>query len=155
MSETKTDECVDMVEHPKIGTLVKIRYIGGVKGQQPRDVHDEGEPLAVTLGTLSLPRGIEKAIMTMTRGEKKTFEIPPEEGFGLHQDRFVEWYPRTMISNGYDLKKGDIFIWNNPETKEQQPAVIIEAKEDVLRLDFNHPYAGKKLLYTIELVDFK
>lgn len=144
-----------LVSRPTIGSTVWIRYKGGVEGQAPRDDRSEGDPVRFVLGMSSLPRGIEEAIMTLGKGEAKTFKIPPKMGYGELQEKYMEWHPRPLLERGYELKKGSMLFWRNPEDGTKMPAWVREEKQDIVLIDFNHPFAGETLEYWIELVDYK
>lgn len=138
-----------------MGSVVSIRYQGGVKGEEPVDDRGTGEPLVVMVGDMKLPRGIEQALVGMEEGESKTVEVPPELGYGSYQEELAQWYPKTMIDDGYSLKKGDVVFWNNRQVGIKQPAFVTEETADTVRIDFNHPFAGKTLEYRIELVEVR
>ncbi len=139
----------------RAGKIVSIRYKGGVKGEDPVDDHSTGEPLTVMLGDMRLPLGIEEAIADMVKGEKRTVEVPCEKGYGTYQEQLAQWYPRQLLDNGYELKKGDVLFWTNPEDQRKMPAWVTDETDDNVRIDFNHPFAGMTLEYWIELVDVR
>jgi FKBP-type peptidyl-prolyl cis-trans isomerase 2 len=65
----------------------------------------------------------------------------------------VRIYPRTKIPGGEQLELGSIISWVNPLNKDTLPVRVIEAASDYVKVDFNHPLAGKTLEYWLELVD--
>lgn len=142
-----------MEQANRVGKTAFIRYKGGVKGEVPLDDRSTGEPLAIMLGTLQLPRGLEDAIVDMTIGEQRTVEVLCDRGYGEHQEKLVSWHLKTMVENGYGLKVGDVIFWTNPDDGRKMPVWVTEMTEDMVKLDFNHPFAGKTLEYWIELVD--
>ena len=144
-----------MADKPHIGSTVWFRYKGGVKGEEPVDDHSTGEPFRVMLGTLSIPRGVELALMEMEKGEQKTVDIPPELGYGQYQSKQADWHTRAMIPRGYEAKTGDILYWVNPEDGKRLPVWVADETQDAILLDFNHPFAGRTLTYWLELVDFE
>ncbi len=144
-----------MSQKAELGRVVSIHYKGGVKGEEPEDIRIDGEPLTVMLGDLKLPRGIEQAIIGMEVGEEKTVEIPSELAYGSYRPEFAEWYPRSIIKGGYNLKVGDVIFRTNPEDGTKQPAHITKETQDTVFLDMNHPYAGKDLVYWIKLEDVR
>lgn len=144
-----------MSEKGKIGKIAYLRYRGGVKGEEPVDDHSTGEPLAVMLGDMKLPRGIEDAVLEMEIGEERSIEIPCELAYGRYQEKLASWRPKSMVDDGYDLKVGDVIFWTNPDDNRKMPVWVTDMTEDNVKLDFNHPFAGKTLEYWVELVDLK
>lgn len=140
-----------MGEKVHTGSVVHILYKGGVLGEEAIDDHSMGEPLVAMIGDMKLPRGIEEALMGMEVGEEKQVQIPPELGYGEYQDGLAQWYPKQMLDQGYTLQVGDVMFYRN-EDGSRQPTFVTDATADNVRLDFNHPFAGKTLDYWIKLV---
>lgn len=138
-----------------IGKTALVRYKGGVTGEEAIDDHSTGDPESVSLGVGELPRGIDEAFLDMEIGEQRTVVIPCEFGYGEHDPKGVQAYPRALIRNGTALQKGDAFAWENPVSGKPIPIRVIEASDQVVTIDFNHPFAGKELTYWLELVDIK
>lgn len=135
-----------------LGSVVHILYKGGQLGGPVEDDRSEGEPLVVMLGDMKLPKGIEEAIIGMAPGEEKQIQIPPELGYGSYRKELAQWYPKQMIDQGYTLKVGDVMFHKNPEDGSRQPAFVTELTQDAVKIDMNHPFAGKTLDYWIKLV---
>lgn len=135
-----------------LGKVVGIHYRGGIKGEEPIDENMGRDPLTVMIGDMKIPRGIELALDGMEEGESKTIEIPPELGYGEYQDNLAQWYPKIMLKDGYSMKEGDFLYWTNPQDQSKAPAWVTETTDDQVKIDFNHPFAGKTLEYQINLV---
>ena len=43
-------------------------------------------------------------------------------------------------------------MWQIADGLAAKPASIVDATEDAVKIDLNHPYAGKTLEYWVELV---
>lgn len=142
-----------MQHHVRMGRMARIRYRGGAEGVDMIDDRSEGEPLVIMLGERRVPKGIEMALFEMDVGERRHLRIPREQGYGYYDPREVQWYPRSILDHGYDLEKGSILVWTNPEDHTQRPARVIDVTEDGVLIDLNHPFAGKDLEYWVELVE--
>jgi peptidylprolyl isomerase len=138
----------------RTGQLALIRYKGGVFGEEPHDIHMD-EPLRVRIGYGRVVKGIDKALQVMEVGDALTLIIPPEEGYGESDPKLIDWYPRSVLDHGYEIKKGTFIMWESNDGLAKRPVYVADAKEDVVLLDRNHPYAGKTLQYWVELVDIK
>jgi FKBP-type peptidyl-prolyl cis-trans isomerase 2 len=144
-----------MRDPERIGRIAFIRYKGGARGEKVLDDRSEGEPLAVVIGAGNIPRGIENILYELEVGESRQVEIPCELGYGEYNLNAVQWYPRAVIERGYDLKVGSVLTWTNPDDHSVIPASVVEETADNVRIDLNHPFAGKTLSYWVELVDLK
>lgn len=144
-----------MTEEERRGKTAYIRYRGGIRGEKPYDDRSQGEPLAVRIGRHRVPKGVENALCHLEIGESCTLIIPPEEGYGEANPRLVKWYPRMILDHGYTMKEGSMVMWRSADGLAAKPALIVDATEDTVKIDLNHPYAGKTLEYWVELVDLK
>jgi FKBP-type peptidyl-prolyl cis-trans isomerase 2 len=144
------------MEHSeRIGKAAHILYKGGIKGERMLDDRSTGEPLVVVIGEGRIPKGIEEVLYEMHIGEQRQIEVPCSLGFGEHKPEGLQWYPKSVIDHGYELKVGSVLSWTNPDDHSVLPARVVEETEDNIRIDLNHPFAGKTLEYWIELVDLK
>lgn len=138
----------------RLGKIAYIRYRGGAQNEPDLiDDRSTGEPLAVVIGEHRIPKGIEEALCDMEVGERRTLTIPSELGYGVYDEKAAQWYLRTAIEDGYSLKKGSILVWTNSEDQSQRPALVTDTTQDGVKIDMNHPFAGKTLEYWVELVD--
>lgn len=144
--------CVDVMKNnSQFGKLAYVHYKGGVQGEEPFDDHSTGEPVKILLGAAQVCPGIEDALSEMQEGEERVIVVPPEEAYGRHDPDGVKEYPRSFIPFGHELKVGDVFGWTNPASGQQIPVRVIEATEDAVRVDFNHPLAEKTLEYWMRI----
>lgn len=142
-----------MKNNAQFGKCAHIYYSGGVKGEELYDVHTSGEPVKIVLGAGQVAPGIEDALSTMCTGEEKTVVIPPEQAYGSVDPDGIQVYPRSMFSFGNELREGDVFRWTNPASGKPIPVRVIESYDDAVRVDYNHPQAGKTLEYWLKVVE--
>ncbi|RDB63720.1 peptidylprolyl isomerase [Gordonibacter sp. 28C] len=142
-----------MKSFDRAGRTAYIRYRGGVAGELPHDDRSQDEPLAVRIGAHRVPKGVERALDVLEVGDSCTLVIPPEEGYGEADPKLVRWYPRSVLDHGYDMKEGTMVMWQSADGLAAKPASIVDATKDAVKIDLNHPYAGKTLEYWVELVD--
>ena len=142
------------MEQNRNGKLAYIRYKGGILGERPMDDRMD-EPLAVRIGAGRVVKGIDDALQVLEVGESVTLVIPPEEGYGDANPKLVNWYPRSMIPHGYEIKKDTMIMWESADGLAKRPVMVVDATKDAVKIDTNHPYAGRTLEYWVELVDLK
>ena len=142
------------MEQNRNGKLAYIRYKGGILGERPVDDRMD-ETLAVRIGAGRVVKGIDDALQVLEVGESVTLVIPPEEGYGDANPKLVNWYPRSMIPHGYEIKKDTMIMWESADGLAKRPVMVVDATKDAVKIDMNHPYAGRTLEYWVELVDLK
>ena len=139
----------------RIGRTAYIRYKGGAKGEEALDDHSVAEPLAVVIGEGNVPKGIENLLYELEVGESREVEIAPELGYGHPRSDGIQWYPRTLVHEGQNLQVGDTIACRNPQDQSVLPGRVVDASKDLVQIDVNHPYAGKTLVYWVELVELR
>ena len=93
--------------------------------------------------------GLEKELAGMNVGDKKTVTVKPEEGYGLVREDAIKRVPKEAVSNAEELKVGDMVGASNGEHTFR--AIVKEIGEKEITLDFNHPLAGKELVFEVEI----
>lgn len=135
----------------RVGKMAIVRYAGGVQGEEALDTTGD-DVRRIEFGAGQVPIGMENALFEMEIGERATIVIPPAEGFGEHDPKGVVVVQRENLPNGSKLEVGSVLGWRSPVTGARMPAYVVEATPDYVKLDHNHPFAGKVLQYEVELV---
>ena len=138
------------MEKIKNGDTVSVNYTGRLEDGTIFDTSlMEGRtPLKVTLGQNQLIKGFENGLIDMSEGDKKTVEIEPSEAYGDHNPEMIIEIPSTNVPP--DVQVGQMLQGNSPQGPVN--VKVLEIKEDVVVLDGNHPLAGKKLIFDLEVV---
>ena len=106
------------------------------------------DPMPVIIGAGRVVAGFEEALVEAELGEETEVEVPPEKGFGDHDANKVRVYPRK------EFEKADIDpIPGNRIEIQNQRGTIVQATASRVRVDFNHPMAGKTLTYKFKVTD--
>jgi peptidylprolyl isomerase len=135
----------------KEGSRVKILLEGKLEDGTVFDRTDKNQPIEFTVGREEMLQKIDVAVRGMKIGEKKDLKLEPEEAFGPRREELIKDIPRSSIVLDKEPKVGATLLIRSPDGMTF-PARIMEVKEDVLKIDFNHPLAGKTVIITIELV---
>ncbi len=140
-----------MKNNAQFGKCAYVHYKGGVLGEEPFDDRSQGDPAKIILGAGAVIPGVEDALSEMEEGEERTLTIAPDQAYGRRDPDGVQTYPRTLFAFGADLDEGDVFQWKNPASGMPIPVRVIDAQEDLVTCDFNHPLAEKTLQYWVKL----
>ena len=134
------------------GNTIKVHYTGRFEDGMIFDSSMGGNPLEFTLGNHEVIPGFEDAALGMTVGDTKTVSIEPKDAYGDYNEGLVVDMPREYFPEEISPEVGMrlIIVDNNGE---ELPVVVSEIHDESVRLDANHPLAGKKLIFDIELVD--
>ena len=135
----------------KNGHYVSVHYKGTLENGEVFDTSEGRHPMEVEMGAGQIITGFEKALMGMALNEKKAFTLEPEEAYGHKDDSLTHSFDRSEIPAEMTVEVGQTVALSSPEG-QQVPAQIIEADNQSVVVDLNHPLAGKKLTFDIEVV---
>ena len=110
--------------------------------------NEQEKPLVIIVGEGRFFPAIEKELKDMKQGETKTVTLEPKDAFGIHNNGLVAEIPKKNLSNNADLDIGSMIQMKTSSNKIIQ-GTVKEIKDDVLTVDFNHPLAGKKIVFSI------
>lgn len=140
-----------MSDTVKNQSLVKIHYVGKFEDGTVFESSYGGDPLEFTVGSGEIIPGIDEGIIGMTVGERRNITVPPEKGYGLHNQRLVVEIPRDQLPLSLNPQVGQVIGAETP-AGEQMLVTITEVTPDRITIDANHPLAGKTLQFEVELV---
>lgn len=107
-------------------------------------------PLGANVGVGELIPGMDEALLGMEVGERKNITIPPEKGYGMPRDDLIINVPTSEFKKaGIEPIEGAYIM------TDSGIAQITAIGEENVTLDFNHPLAGKTLVFEVEIVDAK
>ena len=149
------------VDIMKDGDFVQVDYVGRIKGtNEIFDLTNEDvakkenvynpkityKPVTLIVGGGFILRGLDEALKGMKVGERKTFEVAPDKAFGDRRDNMVKPLPLARFKEqNIDPFPGAVM------TIGELRGRIISADGGRVKVDFNHPLAGKTLEYDLEI----
>jgi len=135
----------------KKGDTVKVHYTGKLENGEVFDSSYDRDPLEFTVGEGQLIEGFDSAVEGMEEGEKKTVKIPSEKAYGPHREEMIIEVGKDKLPPDLEAKVGQQLYM---EDAHGQTFVVkvVEVLEDSIRLDANHPLAGKDLIFDIEVI---
>ena len=145
----------------KSGDFVSIDYVGRLKESgevfdvtmedvaKKNNVFNQGvsyNPVFVVVGGDFTIKGLDEALQEMKVGDKKTVVVEPEKGFGPRMPKLVRPMPLSNFKDQeIDPTPGAWININGIRGK------ILSSDGGRIRVDFNHPLAGKVLEYEVEV----
>ncbi|MEO6490253.1 MAG: peptidylprolyl isomerase [Ferruginibacter sp.] len=140
------------MQQVKEGDVVKVHYTGKLKSGEQFDSSVGREPLEFTVGAGQMIKGFDAALPGMTTGDKKTINIPAEEGYGERSEDAIIEFPKENVPADMKLEEG-MGLTLSDQQGNPVPVIVKQVKEDVVVLDANHFLAGQELVFDIELVE--
>ncbi|MFN3909947.1 MAG: peptidylprolyl isomerase [Candidatus Anstonellaceae archaeon] len=137
----------------KKGDHVVLDYVGKFEDGTIFD-RSGAEHFEFVVGENQVIAGFEKNILNMQKGEKKSFEVSPSEGYGPYHEELKVEFPIEKLPK--DSVVGSILVVSDKNGNEALATVLeINQEQKTALLDLNHPMAGKKLIFEVAILDIK
>lgn len=140
-----------MPEQVKKGDTVRVHYTGRFENGQVFDSSEGGEPLEFQVGAEEVIEGFDEGVRDMSVGEKKSLVIDAPQAYGERNEALMQQVPRASINLDAEPQAGMSLTMQLPDGNEI-PITVTEVTPDSITLDANHPLAGNKLLFDVEVV---
>jgi len=130
------------------GTRVSLHFAIKLQDGQIIDSNFDAQPASFTFGDGNIPEGFEQALLALKAGEHAELTIAPERGFGMHNPSNIQILPRSQFKE-MELEPGLVVSFQEPGG--ELPGVVTEFNDDKVTVDFNHPLAGKTLIFDVQV----
>ena len=147
----------------KDGDFVRVNFTGKIKENdevfdttydeiaQEAEIFDENKtykPIPIVVGGNHLLPAIEKEIVGLEAGERKTVEVDSDNGFGPRDPKAIQLIPIKKFK-----KQGMTPYPGMRIQAEGGEGRILTVNGGRVKVDFNHPLAGKDLIYDVEVTE--
>jgi peptidylprolyl isomerase len=103
-------------------------------------------PKFIILGEGWMPKGLEESLLGMDSGKTSTVELTPEKGYGARDPAKMRLVPlRRFREKGLDPAPGAQIELDG------RPAVVRAVGAGRVQVDYNHPLAGRTLIYDVSI----
>lgn len=133
------------------GTKITLHFALQLENGDMVDSNFERDPAIFTVGDGNLLPGFEKALYGMLEGEHKTLVIKPEDGFGQRNPNNIQEIARSQFSPDLELSEGLMLSFADAQ-KTELPGVVQSFDDEVVVVDFNHPLAGRDILFEVAII---
>ncbi len=135
-----------------IGDTVRLHYVGKLESGETFDSTVNTQPAEFTIGSDQVLPGIEKAVIGMKPGERKTVDIPAEDAYGDYRKDRVITVERDRVPENIDLEVGKKLQLQRTDGSKDH-VWITNLSDSEVTLDGNHPLSGQDLTFDLEVVE--
>ena len=121
-------------------------------GGNTLDSSFDGEPLAFIVGKGYLIPGLETALLGKAAGDQLEVEVNADDAYGPRHDALIQQVPRHMF-DGMEVQTGMHFKANSEDG--EKTVVVLEATDEYVTVDGNHPLAGVDLMFDVEILEVR
>lgn len=103
--------------------------------------------LNIIVGKELIVKGVDDSFKTKKVGDEYSIELSPEQAFGMRIGKLIKLIPTKYFT------KSDIHPMRGLQVHiDNVPGTIISVSPGRVIVDFNHPLAGKELIYEVKIV---
>lgn len=133
--------------------VVSMEYTLHVDGKK-LDSSEGQEPLEFLAGAQNIISGLEREMMGMKIGESKDVVVAPAEGYGEFDEKAFAEVPKSEFPADMPIRPG-LELQVTDQNGLPMYARIESVRDETVRLNFNHPLAGKELHFSVKVVGLR
>lgn len=133
-------------------------YAGDANEREMMEEATAERPLEFIYGMGMMLPEFEKQLFGLSKGDKFDFVLSVEQAYGERNEEAVQELPKDIFVNEQGEFDSSIVFEGNtlpmytPDGHTVQGSVL-EVREDVVVMDFNHPLAGEELHFIGEVLE--
>lgn len=134
--------------------VVSISYeLKDVASGEVVDSNLEAAPLSFIVGKGQIIPGLENEIKNLSQGDEANIEVAAKDGYGEYDPAAVQSLPKEQFA-GLELTEG-MTLYGQGEDGGTVQVVVKDFNDETVNVDFNHPLAGKDLLFAISITEVR
>ena len=133
-----------------VGIEYEVREVGS---ENVADSNKGQKPLEFIVGKDQIIPGLEKALVGMEEGESGDIMVKSADAYGERNDEAVQTLPIDQFA-GVDLVAG-MTLYGQGENGQQTQVIVREFDDKEVTIDFNHPMAGKDLMFSVKVLSVR
>ncbi len=111
----------------------------------------QAQPISFILGKGQILESLENELSKLECPTNADIIIKKEKALGEYDESAIQTLPKEQFA-GIDLQLG-MELFGEGEDGSTVRVSVKDIGEDTVTIDYNHPYAGKDLLFSVNLLD--
>lgn len=132
------------------GAIVSIVFVLSDESGEVLDLATQDAPMRYMHGRNAILKGLERALDGRKVGERFHAVVEAQDAYGLREGE-PQAVPKSIFPEGTIFKEGAGMMAKSADGTPF-PLWIVRIEEDNVFVDGNHPHAGKRLHFDIEIV---
>ena len=138
----------------KENQVVSVSYeLKDIASGEVIDSNLEAAPLTFIVGKGQIIPGLESEIVKLSQGDSDDIVVSAKDGYGEYDDAKIETLPREQFA-GLEMSEG-MTLYGQGEDGGTVQVIVKNFNNETVDVDFNHPLAGKDLLFAINIVEVR
>jgi len=132
--------------------VISIEYtLNDAETKIQLDSNVGGAPLEFITNMGQIIPGLEKELINLGAGDKADVLVQPVDAYGEYKEEAVQNLPKEQFA-GIELVEG-MSLYGTGEAGETVQVAVKKISEDEVTIDYNHPMAGKTLMFTVSILN--
>jgi len=110
-----------------------------------------GKPARLNVGDGTLSPAFEAQLVKLNEGDKHSFTLDAVDAFGESNPDAIHYMDRSRFPADMTLEAGVIVSFAGPGGSEI-PGIVRDVAGDSITVDLNHPLAGHKITFELDVV---
>ncbi len=123
------------------------------QGEEIESSRERENPMTYLHGAGNIIPGLEKALQGKAAGDRFEVTVEPAQAYGERNEAAVHRVPVKHFGESRRLKPGQAAVLNTRQGPRQ--VTIIKVGRFNVDVDANHPLAGKRLTFDVEVTDVR
>jgi FKBP-type peptidyl-prolyl cis-trans isomerase SlyD len=134
--------------------VVSIQYeLKDVLTGEILDTNLNAAPLSFILGKGQIIPGLEEKMKDLSLGQTADVSVKAQDAYGVYDSKALQTLPREQFA-GLELYAG-MTLYGQGEHGETVQVMVKSFNDESVEIDFNHPLAGKDLLFAVTVLDVR
>lgn len=134
-------------------TVATIEYTLKDDSGEVLDTSKGRQPLSYLHGRGNIVPGLEAALEGKSSGESFEITVPPDQGYGEHNESLVVQVDRGKFQGVDEIEPGMRF---QAQTQDGTHILtVVDVEDQSVTVDANHPLAGQNLNFDVTVVDVR
>jgi len=138
------------------GAQITLHFSLALPGGDTIDSNFDKKPVSFRLGDGQMLPGFEQVLLGLRAGEELEATLDAKEAFGERNPRNEQVFPLAKFEHLLEddlvpTQVGSVVSFKDPGGFDL-PGVVKAIGENSVSVDFNHPLAGKAILFTARIV---
>lgn len=135
-------------------SVVSLNFIlRDAKTNEVLENNTDFHPISFLLGRNQVLEALENEIAKLNEGDESDILITKDKAWQEYDENLVQELPKEQFA-GIDLNVG-LELFGENEDGSTVRVVVKEIKDDSVVIDYNHPYAGRDLLFTVNIKEVR
>lgn len=138
------------------GATVNLHFSLALTDGSIVDSNFAGKPATCIIGEGDLPPAFEQVLLGLAAGDDIERTMPPEQAFGAVNPANLQRFPAVNFAallqdELVPLAPGSVVMFKDPAGFDR-PGVIQSITDGEVEVDFNHPLAGREIVFRASIV---